>query len=129
MPLDDVGFGDRIGPLDKIEQVIDLLAKEERWCKGQLVTQDGRRSIVGAVRAVDGDSVLVRPILLAIRQVTGRRFAGIESFNDDPETTHQLVLKALFQAREYIIDGICDGRQESWWRRGLRRLFARRSNA
>ena len=43
MPLDDTGFRDRYEPLDKIDRVIDLLATEERWCQGHLVTADGRR--------------------------------------------------------------------------------------
>jgi hypothetical protein len=125
MPLDDVGFRDRIGPLDKIERVIDLLATEERWCKRQLVSEDGRRCIMGAVQAADGARVLVGPILFAIRQVSGRRFWRIESFNDDPATTHPLVLQVLHQARENIINGIADDRRCGWGRTALKRLLAR----
>jgi hypothetical protein len=36
MPLDNTGFSDRTDPLDKIDRVIELLATEERWCKGRL---------------------------------------------------------------------------------------------
>jgi hypothetical protein len=112
MPLDDVGFRDRIGPLDKIERVILLLAREEWWCKGELVTADGRRCIMGAVQEVDGVKVLAPPILAAIQQVTGRRFyPRIEMFNDDPATNHPLVLEVLFRARENIIAGISGDRR------------------
>jgi hypothetical protein len=40
MPFDGVGFavGDRVS---KIDQVIDLLATPDRWCKGQFKKPDG----------------------------------------------------------------------------------------
>lgn len=123
MPLDDVGFADRIGPLDKIERVIDLLAQEERWCKGEPVAADGRRCLMGAVNEVDGAEVLAQPILAAIRQVTARRFRRIEQFNDDAATTHPLVLEVLFRARENIIDSIFADYAASRLMRSLRRLF------
>jgi len=109
MPLDDTGFRDRFGPLDKIDRVIDLLATEERWCRGTLRTRDGRHCILGAIQTVAGARVLIRPISTAIEQVTGRRFAwsglrNIPLFNDDSTTTHALVLRVLFQARENIIE-------------------------
>lgn len=106
MPLDDTGFGRRIEALEKMERVIDLLAREDRWCKQALVTPDGRRCILGAVQAVDGTNVLAQPIQLAIRQVTGRAFHRIEAFNDHRSTTHALVVKVLRQARENIINGV-----------------------
>jgi hypothetical protein len=82
---------------------------------------------MGAVQAVDGTGVLVRPILFAIRQVSGRRFWRIESFNDDPATTHPLVLQVLHQARENLIDRLADDRRSAWWRKRLERALARRS--
>jgi hypothetical protein len=132
MPLDDTGFRDRIGPLDKIERVIDLLATEDRWCKGMLVTRDGRRCIMGALQAVHGTDVLIRPISFAIRQVTARDYGRIERFNDDPATTHALVLSVLSQARENIINGVtasfsnesASQSTRNWWRTPLKRLSA-----
>jgi hypothetical protein len=35
MPLDNTGFEERFGPLDKMDRVIELLATEDRWCQGQ----------------------------------------------------------------------------------------------
>jgi hypothetical protein len=130
MPLDDTGFRDRIGPLDKIDRVIDLLATEDRWCKGMLVTRDGRRCIMGALQAVHGTDALIRPIALAIRQVTARDFGRIERFNDDPATTHALVLQVLSQARENIIAGVelsfvdeaATQGARNWWKASLKRL-------
>jgi hypothetical protein len=111
MPLDDTGFRDRFDPLDKIDRVIDLLAAEERWCKGALATPDGRRCILGAIQAVGGIRVLVRPVSIAIRQVTGRRYGWVGSyiiprFNDHHATTHALVVTVLHRARENIIGDI-----------------------
>lgn len=108
MPLDDTGFGRRMEALEKIEQVIDLLASEEGWCKNRLVTRDGRRCILGAVQAVHGTIVLVPPIRLAIRQITGCKFHRIESFNDDASTTHALVVTVLHQARKNILNSVAD---------------------
>ena len=131
MPLDDTGWEKRIVPLDKIDRVIDLLATEDRWCQGHLVTRDGRRCIMGAVQEVNGADSLIQPISLAIRQVTGRRFGRIERFNDDPATTHGLVVNVLFQARSNIISGVAASsdnetaseRAAGWWRVTLQRCL------
>lgn len=125
MPLDDTGYRKHNEPYDKIERVIDLLATEDRWCKGQLVTKDGRRCIMGAIEAVRGTDVLVRPVLQAIRQTTARDFGRIERFNDDPATTHALVLTVLFQARDNILSGVVEDHvTTNWWKRPLQRLSA-----
>jgi hypothetical protein len=132
MPLDDTGFGRRIEALEKMDRVIDLLATEDRWCKQQLVSPDGRRCILGAVQAVDGVKLLAYPIQLAIRQVTGREFGRIERFNDDRSTTHALVVTVLRQARANIIDGSeefalvgAPAAPASWWSAPLKRLTGR----
>lgn len=101
MPFDGTGFDGRGKTLAKMDRVIDLLSEERRWCKRQLQTPDGRRCIVGAMVAADAAVELKRPILLAIEQVTGHR-ARIEAFNDDPRTTHALVVKVLHRARANI---------------------------
>jgi hypothetical protein len=132
MPLDDTGFRKHNEPYDKIERVIDLLATEDRWCKGMLVTRDGRRCIMGALQAVHGTDALIRPIALAIRQVTARDFGRIERFNDDPATTHALVLQVLSQARENLITGVelsfadeaASRSARNWWKASLKRLSA-----
>jgi hypothetical protein len=134
MPLDDTGFRERFEPLDKIDQVIDLLATEERWCQGALVTPDGRRCIMGAIQAVNGAAVLVRPVSFAIRRVTGRRFGWFGSyiiprFNDDRGTTHPLVMKVLSRARENIIRGMSEDDRGTIWRRRLAGLYQRLPNS
>ena len=102
MPFDGSGYERRIQALDKMDKVIDLLSDPARWCKRRLRTPDGRRCILGAMMAADATIVLKEPILLAIEQVTGRTHR-IEAFNDDPLTTHALVVKVLQQARENIL--------------------------
>jgi hypothetical protein len=47
-------------------------------------------------------AVLERPILDAIRQVTGRPYQSIDAFNDDLATTHALALKVLHMARQNL---------------------------
>ena len=106
MPLDDARFGRNVEALEKMDKVLDLLATEDRWCKGKLVSLDGRRCIIGALQAVDGTTLLLAPIRLAIQQVTGQPFRRIEVFNDHRSTTHALVIAVLLRARENIINGI-----------------------
>jgi len=108
MPFDGTGYESRIDALDKIDKVIDLLAREDRWCKQQLRSYDGRRCILGAMMAADATVALKEPILLAIRQVTGRDYLRIEMFNDHPLTTHGLMLRVLHQARDNVIRGVME---------------------
>lgn len=104
MPLDDARFGRNVEALEKIDKVLDLLATEDRWCKGSLVSLDGR--IIATLQAVDGTTLLLPPIRLAIQQVTGQRFRRVEVFNDHRSTTHALVIAVLLRARKNIISGI-----------------------
>lgn len=137
MPFDGNGYESRIDALERMDKVIDLLSREDRWCKQQLRSYDGRRCILGAMMAADATIALKDPILLAIRQVTGRDYLRIEMFNDHPLTTHALVVKVLHRARDNVISGApvraptrASGPDAGW--RGsalnplsqLRRLFA-----
>lgn len=106
MPFDGTGHEGRIEVLDKMDNILDLLAREDRWCKQQLRSYDGRRCILGAMMAVDATIALKEPILMAIKQVTGRDYLRIEMFNDHPLTTHALVLQVLHQARDNVINGM-----------------------
>jgi hypothetical protein len=137
MPFDGTGYEGRIEALDKMDKVIDLLSREDRWCKQQLRSYDGRRCILGAMMAADATIALKEPILLAIKQVTGRDYLRIEMFNDHPLTTHGLVLKVLNQARENVLTGAVERTTvrtsmpaTAWWGTSLkplaqlRRIFA-----
>jgi hypothetical protein len=137
MPFDGTGREGRIEALDKMEKVIDLLSREDRWCKQQLRSYDGRRCILGAMMAADATIALKEPILMAIKQVTGRDYLRIEMFNDHPLTTHATVVKVLNQARENIVTGVATRTRAgtpapvpTWWDAPLkplshlRRLFA-----
>jgi len=106
MPFDGTGFDGRNDALERMDKVIGLLSREDRWCKQQLRSYDGRRCILGAMMAADATIVLKEPILLAIRQVTGRDYLRIEMFNDHPLTTHAMVVKVLNQARTNIVTGV-----------------------
>lgn len=114
MPFDGSEYEQPRNPLFKIEQVIDLLTTENRWCKNRLETDDGRRCIVGAMKAVDAAYVLYKPILGAIKDVTGQTYCRIETFNDDPHTTHERVLQVLYQARENLQTGTPNSWAPSW---------------
>jgi hypothetical protein len=127
MPFDGTGYEGRIEAIDKMDKVIDLLSREDRWCKQQLRSYDGRRCILGAMMAADATIVLKEPILLAIKQVTGRDYLRIEMFNDHPLTTHGLVLKVLGQARENVVHGVAERPPApasppvgAWWRGSLK---------
>jgi len=104
MPFDGIGFAfdDRVS---KIDEVINLLATPDKWCKAQFKTPDGRYCLRGAIRAVEGAEFLKPIVLRAIREVTGERYLRIESFNDHPYTQHAQVLRVLARARQLVVSG------------------------
>jgi hypothetical protein len=106
MPFDGTLYETEIRAFDKIDQVIEMLASSNRWCKGSLRTLNGRRCILGALQDADASSLLRLPILAAIYEVTGIRYESIERFNDARWTTHPLVLQVLTRARENIANGL-----------------------
>jgi len=132
MPFDGAGFAsdDRVS---KIDQVIDLLATRNQWCKAQFKTHDGRYCIRGAMLAVNGADVLKPVVLQAIREATGRHYLRIESFNDHPYTQHAEVLRVLHRARQLVVNGWTPGfpqlRERTGWSALLGALRTRRSHA
>ena len=132
MPFDGAGFAtdDRVS---KIDQVIDLLATRNQWCKAQFKTHDGRYCIRGAMLAVAGAEVLKPIMLRAIREVTGRHYLWIESFKDHPYTQHAEVLRVLHRARQLVVNGWTPGfpqsRERAGWAALLEVLRTRLSQA
>jgi hypothetical protein len=104
MPFDGVGFAvdDRVA---KMDQVIDLLATHDRWCKAQYKSPDGRYCIRGAMMAVQADDTLKPVVLQAIHDVTGQRYWRVESFNDHPYTQFAQVRRVLARARQLLVKG------------------------
>jgi hypothetical protein len=129
MPLDgtEIPFlGDH--PLAKLGAVERLLASERQWCKGRMRDRDGRHCLVGAMQAVDARQLLEPIVLRAAREVSGRHYWRVESFNDNPRTTHSDVLRVLRRAREHIIAGMIEGPPRAWylrWAKTMRRLCMR----
>jgi hypothetical protein len=93
--------------LEKLDQVIALLATPDRWCKGTEETPDGRRCIIGALRACGAQPLLQPVILSAIAEVTGCH-RTVQDFNDKLSTSHALMLAVLHRAREGIVAGRFD---------------------
>jgi hypothetical protein len=118
MPLDGTDLFENPA-LAKLNRVERLLATEQRWCKGRLRDAEGRRCLIEAIAAVDGRQELARPIIRAAREVSGKRYWRIESFNDDPRTTHRDVLRVLQRARESMVIGITASREARPWGRRL----------
>jgi hypothetical protein len=105
MPLDGTLYESQILALDKLDQVIDLLATPDRWCKGTFRSPNGRRCLVGAMLAVNAVNILRRPVLDAIHEVSGGHYRHIEKFNDARSTTHSLVIAVLMRTRENLLRG------------------------
>lgn len=93
--------------LEKLDHVIAHLATPDRWCKGVEETPDGRRCIIGALRAYDAQPLLQPIILRAIAEVTGCH-RTVQEFNDKLSTSHALMLTVLRRAR----NGVAEGRFE-----------------
>jgi TorA maturation chaperone TorD len=99
MPFDDLMLEEQSDALAKIDKVIALLATEDKWCKFFAESSDGRRCLWGAMWAEDATSIVEKPVLDAIRRVTGEHHWQIDTFNDHPTTTHAAILEVLHQAR------------------------------
>jgi hypothetical protein len=118
MPLDGTDLRVLGDPgLDKLGEVERLLINERRWCKGRLRDERGRYCLAGAMQAVEARQLLEPVVLRAVREVGGRRYWRIESFNDHPYTTHADILRVLQRARENIIAGMVEGRPRPWYAR------------
>ena len=102
MPFDDLILEEQSDALAKIDKVIALLATEDKWCKFFAESSDGRRCLWGAMWTEDATSIVEKPVLDAIRQVTGEHHWQIDTFNDHPTTTHAAILEVLHQARYNI---------------------------
>ena len=127
MPLDSMEFAEN-PLLVKLGRVERLLATEQQWCKGRLRDVHGRHCLVGAIEAADAWEELPTIILRATREVSGKRYWRIESFNDDPNTTHRDVLLVLRRARQSIIAQMDDGFDaQPWYRRWAQKFGVSRS--
>ncbi len=127
MPLDSMEFAEN-PLLVKLGRVERLLANEQQWCKGRLRDVHGRHCLVGAIEAADAWEELPAIILRATREVSGKRYWRIESFNDDPNTTHRDVLLVLRRARQSIIAQMDEGfYSQPWYRRLAQKIGASRS--
>lgn len=99
MPFDDLMLEEQSDALAKIDKVIALLATEDKWCKFFAESSDGRRCLWGTIWAEGATSIVEKPVLDAIRQVTGEHHWQIDTFNDHPTTMHAAILEVLHQAR------------------------------
>ena len=130
MPLDGTELGVlKNHPLAKLGEVERLLINEQRWCKGRLRDQDGRYCLAGAMQAVEARQILEPIILRAAREVGGKRYWRIESFNDNRHTTHADVLRVLRRARENIMAGMIEGNSHKRWAQMLRIWRSKRRTA
>jgi hypothetical protein len=105
MPFDGVEFSRHEKVLDKLDEVIDLLGSEHRWCQKALRTDDGRRCIVGAMVDAKAKKQLYGLVLASAREVTGVSYTSVERFNDDAATDHRLVLAVLDDVRHRVMLG------------------------
>ena len=105
MPFDGVDFARHEKVLDKLDEVIDLLGLEDKWCQKALRTDDGRRCIVGALVDAKAKKQLYGLVLASAREVTGVSYTSVERFNDDSATDHTLVLAVLDDVRHRVMVG------------------------
>ncbi len=99
MPFDGTNYvrSDAIG---RIDAAIGFLAHEDRWAKRVLETSDGRRCIMGALRAANAQ--MFEPFIIdAIEELTGRR-VKVVTFNDRYITTHAAVMRVMQRARALV---------------------------
>jgi hypothetical protein len=118
MPLDGADLFEN-PTLAKLWEVERMLATEEHWCKGRLHDRRGRHCLVGAITEVNARQELTRPIIRAIKEISGKHYWRIESFNDDPNTSHQDILRVLHRARLILIADLARAEEPRPWYRKL----------
>jgi hypothetical protein len=114
MPLDGTEMFENPA-LAKLWEVECMLATEDQWCKGRLHDRRGRHCLVGAITEANARQELTRPIIRAIKEVSGKHYWRIESFNDDPATNHQDVLRVLERARLILLSELANADQPRAW--------------
>jgi hypothetical protein len=98
MPFDGADF-DGSRDLQLIDAVIALVRGEP---------DDAKASILGAMRAVGAEAELKRYIRRAIRELTGRYYRRIDTFDYAPITTRALAIEVLYRTRHQILAEIAD---------------------
>jgi hypothetical protein len=105
MPFDGLSNERQQYLLDKLDAVSDLLSSEQKWCKRILRTPDGGRCLLGALIDANARWLLYRPIVVAAREVTGKSYHRVESFNDDFITSFAEVQAVFARVRVTLIAG------------------------
>lgn len=105
MPFDGIHDARRQYLSCKLDAVTHLLGSEHQWCKRHLRQRDGSRCLLGALIDAKARWFLYRPLLGAVREVTGVTYWRVESFNDAAETDFTLVRRVLDHLRVSLISG------------------------
>jgi hypothetical protein len=71
MPFDGREFGQRDLTIEKLDSVTDLLRTENKWCKRELKTTDGRRCILAAPTAKWHSSTMILELIMLARTREG----------------------------------------------------------
>lgn len=107
--------------LEHLDRAIALISDPDDWCKQQLRSFDGRHCMLGAIMATELQpftrTALKAPILAAIKDVTGRQYERIETFNDHPLTTHAQVMRVMARARQILTKPAAVPVRVPLWRR------------
>jgi len=74
------------------------------------------------MQAVEARQILEPIVLRAAREVGGKRYWRIESFNDSRHTTHADILRVLRRARENIIADMVEGSPRPRYKRWAQAL-------
>jgi hypothetical protein len=114
MPLDGTQMFEH-PTLAKLGEVECMLATEDQWCKGRMHDRNGRHCLVGALTIANAREELTRPIIRAIKEISGKHYWRIESFNDDPNTSHQDLLRVLYRVRLTLIAELARPQQPKSW--------------
>lgn len=103
MPFD--GIAAPLGFIAKFDQVIDLVSTPDRWARHTYRGPGGRQCLKEALNTVGLGELLEPVILRAADKHMNRDFCCIESFNDNPLTTHADIVAVLHAVRAEMIAG------------------------
>jgi hypothetical protein len=103
MPFD--GIAAPLGFIAKFDQVIDRVSAPDRWVKHRYRDPGDRQCLKEALNTAGLGELLEPVVLRAADKHMNRDFCCVESFNDNPLTTHADIVAVLYTVRAEMIAG------------------------
>jgi hypothetical protein len=102
MPFDDIGNPSVQELRHALDHAAAMLTKESQWCRREEATADGRRCLLGALKAAGHADRLAPVVLRAAIRLSRFPYRRLDVFNDDMLTDHRRLIAVLAEARREL---------------------------